>query len=87
MLDDVLDSVAGTPGRVLGLGLALGAGIVLGRGLRPVAKTVLRGFISVAETVKEASAEAGESLQDLYAEAKAEHEQATVGPQPVNTGS
>jgi hypothetical protein len=86
MLDDILDSVAGTPGRLLGIGLALGAGVMIGRGLRPVAKTLIRGFMTVAESVKEASAEAGESLQDLYAEAKAEHDQA-AGPQPANTGS
>jgi hypothetical protein len=72
MLDDLFDAVGGTPGRILGLGLALGAGVVLGRGLRPVAKGAIRGYLSVQERLREVTAEAGESLQDLYAETKAE---------------
>ncbi|MDA8218652.1 MAG: DUF5132 domain-containing protein [Dehalococcoidales bacterium] len=75
MLDDILDSVGGTTGRIIGVALAVGAGVLLGRGLRPTAKGVIRGYLSVAERVKEATAEAGESLQDLYAEAKAEYDQ------------
>lgn len=74
MFDDLLESVGGTPGRILGIGLALGLGIAIGRGIRPVAKGALRGYMSVADRVKEAAAEASEGLQDLYHEAKSEHE-------------
>jgi hypothetical protein len=74
MLDDLLESVGGTPGRILGIGLALGAGVLIGRGMRPVAKSAIRGYMSVADRVKGYTAEASESLQDLYHEAKAERE-------------
>jgi hypothetical protein len=74
MLDDVLDVFGGTPGRIVGIGLALGLGVVLGRGMRPVAKGAIKGMISLQERMKEATAEAGESLQDIYAEAKHEYE-------------
>ena len=77
MLDDVLDVFGGTPGRLVGLGLALGLGVVLGRGMRPVAKGAMKGFMSLSDRMKEMTAEANESLQDLYAEAKAEREQQT----------
>ncbi len=72
MLDDLLESVGGFPGRVLGIGLALGAGILIGRGMRPVAKGAIKGYLSVADRVREFGAEAGESLEDLYHEARAE---------------
>jgi len=78
MLDDLLDTIGGTPGRIVGIGLALGAGILIGRGIRPVAKGAIKGYLSLAERVKELGAEAGESLQDLYHEAKAEREEATA---------
>ena len=73
MFDDLLESVGGTPGRILGIGLALGLGVAIGRGIRPVAKSALRGYMTVADRVKEVTAEASEGLQDLYHEAKSEH--------------
>ncbi len=76
MLDDLLDTIGGTPGRILGIGLALGAGVLIGRGMRPVAKGAIRGYMSVADRLKAYTAEAGESLQDLYHEAKSERDQA-----------
>lgn len=75
MLDDLLDTIAGTPGRILGIGLALGAGVMIGRGMRPVAKGAIKGYMSLADRLKEYTAEAGESIQDLYHEAKAERDQ------------
>jgi hypothetical protein len=75
MFDEVLDAIGGTPARVVGLGLALGLGVVLGRGLRPVAKQAVRGYMKVSDRVREVTAEASESLQDIYAEAKAERDQ------------
>lgn len=79
MLDDLLDSFGGTPGRIVGIGLALGAGILIGRGMRPVAKGAIKGYLSLADRMREVGAEAGESLQDLYHEAKAERDQAAEG--------
>ncbi len=81
MLDDLLDSVGGTPGRLLGIGLALGAGVLIGRGMRPVAKGAIRGYISLADRFKEYTAEARESLEDIYHEARAEREQTAQAPE------
>ncbi len=86
MLDDLFDAVGGLPGRLLGIGLLVGAGVVLGRGVRPAAKGVIRGYLSVAERAKEWSAEAGESLQDLYAEARAEHEEQSAAAESEEGG-
>jgi hypothetical protein len=46
-----------------------------GEGLRPLAKSLMKGYLAVADRVVEASAEARESLNDLYAEARAEREE------------
>ena len=83
MLDELLDTVAGTPGRILGVALALGAGVMIGRGMRPVAKGAIKGYMSLADRLKEYTAEAGESLQDLYHEAKSERDQAVGEGAPV----
>jgi hypothetical protein len=47
-----------------------------GHGLRPLAKTLMKGYVAAAERVGEAVAEARESLGDLYEEARTEREQA-----------
>jgi hypothetical protein len=62
---------------VLGVGLgALFLAPVLvpavGRGLRPVVKGAIKGYLTVADRSRELLAEAGERMQDLYAEAQAE---------------
>jgi hypothetical protein len=72
VFDELLDAVGGTAGRVIGLGVALGAGVLIGRGMRPVSKTAIRGVLSASDRVRAYAAEAGESLEDLYHEAKAE---------------
>ncbi len=77
MLDDILDIFGGTAGRILGLGLALGAGVALGRGGgRPLVKSAVKGYIAATDRIREVTAEAAESLQDVYAEVKAEQDQA-----------
>jgi hypothetical protein len=86
MLDDLFDAVGGTAGRLLGIGLLVGTGVVIGRGVRPAAKGAIRGYLSMAERVRELSAEATESLQDLYAEAKAEHEEEMTSMRPTEAG-
>jgi Protein of unknown function (DUF5132) len=58
------------------LGVALAAPIVLpavASVSRPLAKTLIRGYLALADTVKEYAAEAGENISDLMAECKAEH--------------
>ncbi len=68
----------------------LGAGIVLKvmqrgerrqPGLRPVAKTLVKGYVVASDRVRGLAAEAREGLGDLYAEAQAEH-QAAEGAEP-----
>jgi glycine cleavage system pyridoxal-binding protein P len=44
-------------------------------GLRPIAKTIVKGAMVAADRLGEMTAEARESLNDLYAEARAEREQ------------
>lgn len=64
------------PSILVVLGVALAAPIVLpavAAVSRPLAKTLIKGYLALADTVKEYAAEAGESLSDLLAECKAEH--------------
>ena len=56
----------------------LGAGLVLtvtrggGEGLRSVAKGTVRGALGVGDWLRNVTAEGRETLQDVYAEARAE---------------
>ncbi len=65
--------------KAIALAGAVAAATVLGRGLRPATKTVIKGYLWVAD----ATADARTSVSDLYAEARAEHyvdRQAGVDP-------
>jgi len=92
LLDDLLKG--GVSGVLLGVGVALAAPILLpaaATGARPLAKAVIKGYLALADTVKEVVAEAGEQLSDLVAEAQAEHAsgaaaQAATSEQPPETG-
>jgi hypothetical protein len=71
----------GVFGRLLGGALwGLGAGVVLAvtRGnkaeLRPLAKGLMKAYLTVSERARETLAEARENLEDVYAEAKAERD-------------
>lgn len=63
----------------LGAGLALSVTRSEG-GLRPVTKALLKAYIVAADRIQEVVAEARESLDDLYAEARAEQEAARRRP-------
>jgi hypothetical protein len=65
-------------GAIWGFGFGVAGLLVtgLGRGLRPVAKSVVKGGIVAGDWVRSVTAEGRESMQDLYEEAKAEQEQA-----------
>ncbi len=75
------------PNALVGVGLVIAAPIVFPvvRGvLRPVAKTMIKGYLTVQDSVTEWTAEAGEQLSDLVAEARAEHgAPAAAGGAPV----
>lgn len=60
---------------LLGLGVAMAAPTVipaLASGLRPLAKALVKGGLTLYDAAKEGVAEAGEQLNDLVAETRAE---------------
>jgi len=73
LFDDGLKS--SVPSILVVLGVALAAPIVLpavAAVSRPLAKALIRGYLVLADTVKEFAAEAGEQISDLVAEVQAE---------------
>ena len=62
----------------VGLAVAAGAAVAAGRSSRPLAKQVLKTGLVLGERARQAVVEVSEQLQDLYAEARAEHEERTV---------
>jgi hypothetical protein len=49
--------------------------------LRPIAKTAIKGAVIATEKLREVAAEARETLEDIYAETRAEHsEEDEPGP-------
>jgi ethanolamine transporter EutH len=75
----------------VGGSLAMGAGImllapvvapILASALKPVAKAAIKGGMMAYGKVKEVSAEAVESIEDLAAEAKTELGQPAAKPAP-----
>jgi hypothetical protein len=65
-----------TASRIAGIGLAVGVSLLVAKYWRPALKGAIKGYMALSDRVREATAEAGEGMQDLYAEAKAEHEKA-----------
>jgi hypothetical protein len=64
------------PSALWGVGLVVAAPIVfpvVRHALRPVAKSMIKGYLTVQDTVTEWAAETGEHMSDLVAEARAEH--------------
>jgi hypothetical protein len=79
LLEDGLKGAV--PSIMVILGVALAAPIVLpavAAVSRPLAKTLIKGYLALADTIKEYSAEAGEQISDLLAECKAERTAATA---------
>ena len=73
LMDDGLKGAV--PSILVVLGVALAAPIVLpavAAVSRPLAKTLIKGYLVLADTIKEFAAEAGEQVGDLVAEVKAE---------------
>ncbi|MEJ5330602.1 MAG: DUF5132 domain-containing protein [Desulfobaccales bacterium] len=84
------DGLKGTvPSILVVLGVVLAAPIVLpavAAVSRPLAKTLIKGYLALADTVKEYAAEAGEQLSDLVAEVKAERAAGAGGPGTATGG-
>jgi hypothetical protein len=75
---------------LLGVGAAIVAPTVLpaiGSMLRPLAKVVVKGGVMAYDAVKESVAEAGEQVNDLVAEARAEISEASNGASEEGTRS
>ncbi|MFA4901902.1 MAG: DUF5132 domain-containing protein [Desulfobaccales bacterium] len=73
LMDDGLKGAV--PSILVVLGVAMAAPIVLpavAAVSRPLAKTLIKGYLVLADTIKEFAAEAGEQVCDLMAEVKAE---------------
>jgi hypothetical protein len=69
------------PSILVVLGVVLAAPIVLpavAAVSRPLAKTLIRGYLTLSDMAKEFAAEAGEQISDLVAEVKAEKETAAA---------
>ncbi len=80
LMDDGLKGAV--PSILVVLGVAMAAPIVLpavAAVSRPLAKTLIKGYLVLADTIKEFAAEAGEQVGDLMAEVQAERV-ATMGP-------
>lgn len=78
--EDVVEAVS--PNALVAAGALFLAPIVLpvvGRGLRPLAKGAIRGYLTVQDKVKEYAALSTEQLSDLVAEARSEHSAAASG--------
>jgi hypothetical protein len=73
-IDEVIEGVVG--GTVWGIGLVAAAGIavVLGPRAKPLVKQAIKGYLVTTERAREMVAEAGEQVQDLWAEAKYEYD-------------
>lgn len=63
-------------GAAAGVGFVIGAaGALAGaQQLRPIARQAIKSYIVAGERTREVTSELGETLEDLYAEAKAERE-------------
>jgi len=75
VLDKGLKSAV--PSILVVLGVALAAPIVLpavAAVSRPLAKTLIRGYLTLSDMAKEFAAEAGEQISDLMAEVQSERE-------------
>ncbi len=73
-MEELLEIVTG--GAVWGIGFALAAGAVrsLGSGLGPVGTTAMKGVATVGDRVRTMAESGREAVEDIYHEAKAEHQ-------------
>lgn len=80
LFEDVLKGSWGAA--LVGVGVALVAPTVLpavGAAIRPLAKSAIKGGVLLYDTVKESIAEAGEQVNDMVAEVRAEVEEEGEG--------
>lgn len=83
MFENFLGRLIG--GAIWGIGAGLVLTVVRGGepGLRPVVKSAMKAYLDASDRVHELTAEARESLEDLYVEAKSERQNGTAA-EPVH---
>lgn len=73
-IDDLAEGILGSTPLGLGVVAVTVAAVAVGPRAKPLAKNVIKGYFVATQRVREWTAESGERLQDLYAEAKYEYE-------------
>ena len=87
LITDLMDGVLEGTGWAAGVAIVLGVAAVSSRRGSPLVKSVMKGYLIASERVKELTAEAGEQLQDLYAEAKAEYQTGAPAAPPAEVAA
>lgn len=88
MLEDIVDGFFDSIGWGVGGAVVAAAVLIGGPRAKPLAKGAIKGYFSATQRVREALAEASESMQDIYAEAKHEYQsQLRTEPAPAGTGA
>ncbi len=73
-IDDVVEGVLGGTSWGVGLIAVAAVAAVGAPRAKPLTKQAIKGYLAVTERAREMMAEAGEQLQDIYAEARHEYE-------------
>jgi hypothetical protein len=81
-VEEFLNALTGGAIWGVGFGVALGLTRAATGGLRPFAKEAIKGVVSAGDWVRGTVEEGRESLEDLYHEAKAEHEASEAAEAP-----
>ena len=81
MFGDLVEGFFESIGWGIGGAAVAAAVIVGGPRAKPLAKGAIKGYLTATQRVRELTAEASESFQDLYAEAKHEYESQLRGEQ------
>lgn len=79
MFGDLVEGIVESVGWGIGGAAVVVVALVGGSRAKPLAKQVIKGYLAATERVRALTAEASESLQDVYAEAKHEYESQVQG--------
>ena len=79
VVDDIVEGAVGSSFGVAGIVTVAALALIGGPRLKPLAKGAIVGYLAATHKVREWTAEASETVQDLYAEAKYEFETTSNG--------
>jgi hypothetical protein len=74
MVEDIVNGFFESIGWGVGGAVVAATVLIGGSQAKPLAKGAIKGYLTATRRVREATAEASETLQDIYAEAKHEYE-------------